>query len=240
MASDFPHPPLILMNMVVAVINDREHDVQISQYSQRVVEAGGVPMLMPSIENEEMFSALLDVADGCVLIGGPDYDPALYGEKPHPETGLSRLRPTCDIAFCRALLKRDLPVLGICAGCQLLNIVAGGKLVQHVENHRKTTHPAKVTAEGFFARALGRHPGDEIVVNSFHHQVVDPGHLGAGMVVSGEAHDGTVEAIEMPGERLVLGVQFHPERMDDLGPRFFGQLVEEAERYRRGRKSVKG
>ena len=97
-----------------------------------------------------------------------------------------------------------------------------------------------MTAEGFFARALGRHPGDEIVVNSFHHQVVDPGHLGAGMVVSGEAHDGTVEAIEMPGERLVLGVQFHPERMDDLGPLFFGQLVEEAERYRRGRKSGKG
>ena len=232
MAGDFPHPPLILMNMAVAVVNDRENDVQISQYSQRVVEAGGVPMLMPSIEDGEVFAALLDAADGCVLIGGPDYDPRLYGEEAHPETSLSRLRPTCDIAFCRELLKRDLPVLGICAGCQLLNIAAGGKLVQHVENHRKTTHSAKVTVEGFFARALGRHPGNEIVVNSFHHQVVDPGHLGAGLVVSAEAYDGTVEAIEIPGERLVLGVQFHPERMDDFGPLFFGQLVEAARLHR--------
>ena len=232
MASDFPHRPLILMNMAVAVLNDRENDVQISQYSQRVVQAGGVPMLMPSIEDVEVFAALLDAADGCVLIGGPDYDPRLYGEEAHPETSLSRLRPTCDIAFCRELLKRDLPVLGICAGCQLLNIAAGGKLVQHVENHRKTTHPAKVTAEGFFARALGRHPGDTVVVNSFHHQVVDAGHLGAGLVVSAEAYDGTVEAIEIPGPRLVLGVQFHPERMDDLGPLFFGQLVQEARLHR--------
>ena len=238
MASVFPHPPLILMNMAVAVVNDRENDVQISQYSQRVVQAGGVPMLMPSIENAGMFSALLDVADGCVLIGGPDYNPALYGEKAHPETSLSRLRPTCDIAFCREVLKRGLPVLGICAGCQLLNIAAGGKLVQHVENHRKTTHSAKVTAEGFFARALGGHVGDEIVVNSFHHQVVDPGHLGAGLVVSAEAHDGTVEAIEIPGERMVLGVQFHPERMDDLGPLFFGELVKQAALYGQGPKKL--
>ncbi len=234
MPNDFAHPPLILMNMTVALVNDRENDVQISQYSQRVVEAGGIPMLMPSIENGEVFAALLDAADGCVLIGGPDYDPALYGEEPRPETDLRRLRPTCDAAFCRELLKRDLPVLGICAGCQLLNIAAGGKLVQHVEGHRNTAHPARVTAEGFFARALGKRPGDEIAVNSFHHQVVDPGHLGAGLVVSAEAHDGTVEAIEMPGARMVLGVQFHPERMDDLAPLLFGQLVEQADRHRRG------
>lgn len=235
MASDFSHPPLILMNMTVAVVNNRENDVQISQYSQRVVDAGGIPMLMPSIEDGEVFAALLDAADGCVLIGGPDYDPALYGEKPHPETAMTRLRPTCDLAFCRELLKRDLPVLGICAGCQLLNIAAGGKLVQHVEKHRDTTHMARVTADGFFARALDRRPGDEITVNSFHHQVVDPAHLGAGLVVSAEAYDGTVEAIEAPGSRMVLGVQFHPERMDDLAPLFFGQLVQQADLYR-GRK----
>lgn len=223
------------MNMTVAVVNNRENDVQISQYSERVVQAGGVPMLMPSIENAEMFSALLDAADGCVLIGGPDYDPRLYGEKPHPKTGMTRLRPTFDFVFCQELLKRDLPVLGICAGCQLLNIAAGGKLIQHIENHRETTHPAKVVADGFFARALGKHPGDEITVNSYHHQVVDPGHLGTGMFVSSEAYDGTVEAIEIPGDRMVLGVQFHPERMDDLAPRLFGQLVEQADLYRRAR-----
>ncbi len=225
------------MNMTVEMVKDRECEVQVSRYSERVVQAGGVPVLMPSIENGEMFSTLLDTADGCVLIGGPDYDPHLYGEEPQPETG-TRLRPTCDFVFCRELLKRDLPVLGICAGCQLLNIAAGGKLIQHVESHRNTTHAAKVTAEGFFARALGKRPGDEITVNSYHHQVVDPAHLGTGMFVSAEAYDGTVEAIEMPGERMVLGVQFHPERMDDLAPKLFGQLIAEAEQYRRERETV--
>ncbi len=232
MASDFPHPPLILMNMTVEVVKDRECEVQVSRYSERVVQAGGVPLLMPSIANGGMFSARRDLADGCRLIGGPDYAPHLSGEEPRPETG-ARLRPTCDFTFCRELLKRDLPVLGICAGCQLLNIAAGGKLIQHVENHRNTTHASKVTAEGFFARAMEKQPGDEIVVNSYHHQVVDPAHLGVGMFVSAEAYDGTVEAIEMPGERMVLGVQFHPERMDDLAPKLFGKLVEQANLYRR-------
>lgn len=232
MANDLKRP-LILMNMTVAVVNGRESDLQISSYSERVVQAGGIPMLMPSIENREVFSALLDAADGCVLIGGPDYDPRLYGESPHPETGLTRLRPTCDFAFCRELLKRDIPVLGICAGCQLINIAAGGKLIQHVENHRETTHRSFVTAEGFFARALEKHPGGEVIVNSFHHQTVDPEHLGAGLFVSSKAYDGTVEAIELKGERMVLGVQFHPERMDDLAPRIFGELVGQADRHRR-------
>ena len=226
-------PPLILMNMTVATVKDRECDVQMSQYSERVVQAGGIPMLMPSIENAEMFAVLLDVADGCVLIGGGDYDPRLYGEEPLPETSLERKRPTCDIVFCRELLKRDLPVLGICAGCQLLNIAAGGKLVQHIEGHRNTVHPATVTGNGFFARALGKGVGDKITVNSFHHQVIDPARLGAGFEITATAYDRSVEAVELPGERMVLGVQFHPERMDDLAPRLFGLIVTEAAAHRK-------
>jgi gamma-glutamyl-gamma-aminobutyrate hydrolase PuuD len=127
-------PPVILLNMAVDVIKNRENEVIISQYVQRVSDSGAVPMLIPSIEKEENIETLLDIADGVVLIGGRDYDPADFGELPHPEAGRDRLRPHFDIAFGKAVLKRRMPVLGICAGCQLLNIVSGGKLIQHLDN----------------------------------------------------------------------------------------------------------
>ena len=232
-------PPRILLNMAVDVMNGREVEVLISQYSDRVSASGAVPVLCPSIERPELIESLLDIADGVLLIGGRDYDPRSYGEEPHPETVMTRMRPNFDLVFARAALHRELPILGICAGCQLLNIVTGGKLIQHLGNaqeHRGgTLHTATVTAPGFFCRALGAAPGAEVTVNSFHHQAVDPEHLGAGLCITGVAFDGTVEAVEIPGERMVLGVQFHPERMDDLGPGIFALLVAEARKGRTGR-----
>ena len=223
--------PRILLNMAVDVVNDRECEVLISQYAGRVSDSGAVPVLMPSIEKAELIESLLDIADGVLLIGGKDYDSRYYGEKPHPETNLERKRPHFDLAFALAALRRDVPILGICAGCQLLNIVTGGKLIQHLDNtsaHRFTTHGATVTDRGFFSRALELAPGAALTVNSFHHQAVDPERLGAGFRITGRAFDGSVEAIEIPGPRMVLGVQFHPERMDDIGPAFFSLLAEEA------------
>ena len=93
------------------------------------------------------------MADGVLLIGGRDYDPADYGEAVHPETVMNRLRPHFDIAFGKAVLERQMPVLGICAGCQLINIITGGKLIQHLDNtveHRKGVfHQAKIIFDGF-------------------------------------------------------------------------------------------
>ena len=110
--------------------------------------------------------------------------------------------------------------------------MTGGKLIQHLDNAEKHTkgvfHAATVTAPGAFGRALGGGVGSRVTVNSFHHQSVDPEHLGAGICVTAVAFDGSVEAIEMPGPRMVLGVQFHPERMDELGSGFFAHLAEEA------------
>ncbi len=227
--------PVILLNMAVDIINDRENEVIISQYVQRVSDSGAVPMLIPSIEKEENIETLLDIADGVLLIGGRDYDPADFGELPHPETVRNRMRPHFDITFGKAVLKRKMPVLGICAGCQLLNIVSGGKLIQHLDNaekHRKGVfHSAKILCDGFFAEALGKSANDEIIVNSFHHQAVAPYCPGKGVKVTAEAFDGSIEAIEFEGERMVLGVQFHPERMDDIGPGFFSLLKSEAEKY---------
>ena len=231
MANGNSRLPRILLNMAVDVVNNRECEVLISQYADRVSDSGAIPMLMPSIEKKELIESLLDIADGVILIGGKDYDPRLFGEKPHPETNLSRKRPHFDFAFATAALRRDVPILGICAGCQLLNIITGGNLIQHLDNtpeHRFTTHGATVTDSGFFSRALGLAPGSALTVNSFHHQAVDPDRLGTGIRITGRAFDGTVEAIELPGPRMVLGVQFHPERMDDIGPSFFSLIREEA------------
>lgn len=223
--------------MAVDIINNRENDVIISQYVQRVSDSGAVPMLIPSIEKMENIETLLDIADGVLLIGGRDYDPADYGEKPHPETMMNRMRPHFDITFGTEVLRRKMPVLGICAGCQLLNIVSGGKLIQHLDNaveHKGgVEHSAVIVQDGFFAKALGKSAGDKVTVNSFHHQALSPANLGNGFKITAKAFDGTIEAIELEGGRMVLGVQFHPERMDDIGPGFFELLKSEAEKYRR-------
>ena len=224
--------PRILLNMAVGELNKREIEYLNSEYAWRVSVAGAVPVLSPSIERLELIESLLDVADGVLLIGGKDYDPRSYGEEPHSETAMTRKRPNFDLVFARAALRRDLPILGICAGCQLLNIVTGGKLIQHLGNAERhlsgVTHAVTVTYPGFFSRAVGAAAGSQVTVNSFHHQAVDPEHLGDGIRITGTAFDGTVEAIEMPGGRMVLGVQFHPERMDDLGPGIFALLAAEA------------
>ena len=225
--------PRILLNMAVGHYMDRECEQIISSYVQRVSDAGSVPFLIPSLEKEENIDSLLDIADAVVLIGGKDYPAEFYGEENHPETKLDRMRPFFDIAFARKVLQRDIPVLGICAGCQLLNIVTGGKLIQHLPNAAKhtggTSHRATVSRDGFFARATGIKAGESLTVNSFHHQALDPEHIGNGLIITARAYDGSVEAVEMPGKKMVLGVQFHPERMDDLAPKIFDYLTAMAE-----------
>ncbi len=224
--------PVILLNTAVDLHNGRECEILISQYAARVSDAGGVPMLMPSIEKEEIIHTLLDRADGVLLIGGKDYPPSFYGETAHPATQTTRMRPHFDLAFACAALQSELPVFGICAGCQLLNIALGGKLIQHLGNAEAhtdgATHPATIVRDGFFARAAGKKTGDAVTVNSFHHQAVDPAYLGNGLVVTATAFDGSVEAVEMPGPRMIAGVQFHPERMDDLAPLIFRSFIAEA------------
>ena len=92
-------------------------------------------------------------------------------------------------------------------------------------------HWAKITADGFFARAVGKNCGETLTVNSFHHQALNKNFIGKDLQITAEAFDGTVEAVEIPGERMVLGVQFHPERMDDLAPGIFGLLIEQARNF---------
>jgi putative glutamine amidotransferase len=149
--------------------------------------------------------------DGLLLAGGSDIDPALYRAMRQPETGEpDRDRDSLETMLLREALERDLPVLAICRGLQLLNVALGGTLVQHIEGHRHReqpdVHPITIASHSRLRSIL---EVDEFVVNSRHHQCVD--RVASGLVVVARAPDNVVEALELPGKRFVLAVQWHPE-----------------------------
>jgi gamma-glutamyl-gamma-aminobutyrate hydrolase PuuD len=152
-------------------------------------------------------SESLDSVRGIVLTGGTDVDPSLYGQERHPRTDEpDRERDDYESAVLRDALSRDTPVLAICRGMQLLNVVLGGTLLQHVENHKGTVHDV--------VRAGVPEAGERITVNSRHHQAV--GELGRGLVVTGrDPADGVIEEVRLPDRKFVVGVQWHPEEMPD-------------------------
>jgi putative glutamine amidotransferase len=187
------------------------------EYVSALVEAGAVPLLLPPIGGGGQAVAAVAALDALVLSGGADVEPARYGAVPHPRT--ARCRPDRDrweIALLEAALERDLPVLGICRGAQLLNVALGGTLRQHVpddvghEGHGPAADGYGAVAAELDPAALpGRVLGPSVEVSCHHHQSVDA--LGRGVTVTGRAADGTVEAIEVPLRPFVCGVQWHPE-----------------------------
>jgi putative glutamine amidotransferase len=209
-------------------------------YSRAVQAAGAVALLLPpDDEAAQQPDELLDLVDGLMLAGGCDVDPASYGARPHAETsGTWPERDRFELALTHRAIERELPVLGICRGMQLLNVATGGTLLQHVpeqvghEDHRHTPgqfsdHEVRLEEGSLAARAVG---ADTTAVKSHHHQGVDQ--LGEGLVATGwSSTDGIVEAIEMEGRPYALGVLWHPEQ--DERSRVVGSLVEAA-RERKG------
>jgi putative glutamine amidotransferase len=206
-------------------------------YVRAVERAGGVPVLIPPSGDVD---ETLDRVDGVVFSGGSDLDPELYGEEAHAETvGVVRERDDFELRLMRAALARDLPVLAICRGSQVLNVALGGSLEQHVPDrvhtdvHKQTPgvfadHDVAVRAETRLASILGeRHD-----VKSHHHQGFD--RIGEGLVESARAPDGTLEALEDPSRRFTLGVLWHPEEGEDMA--LFEALVAEAGSYALARK----
>jgi putative glutamine amidotransferase len=192
-------------------------------YLKAIEEAGGLPVVMPPM-GEDAIEPLLDRLDGICLSGGPDLDPALYEAKPHPELG--PIEPELDrfeLAIAARADAREMPILAICRGTQALNIVRGGALHQHLPDistefaHRQTvastepSHPVAVDPDSQLAEAIGGTEVDLADVNSFHHQAID--RLGEGLRISAKAPDGTVEAIEDPSRRFLIGVQWHAETL---------------------------
>lgn len=147
-----------------------------------------------------------DAYDAVLLAGGNDIDPAYYGQSPDPRLGpLDPPRDVYELDIAWAALERDLPILAICRGMQLLNVACGGTLHQHIDGHRDVFHPVLAQPTSRLAHITGQ---SAFEVNSRHHQALDQ--LGDGLVAT--AHSGEIiEAAEMPGRRFVLAVQWHPE-----------------------------
>jgi gamma-glutamyl-gamma-aminobutyrate hydrolase PuuD len=202
-----------------------------------VERAGGRALLVPPSEDgvEETLQAL----DGLLFSGGSDLDPGLYHQEPHEETfGIHEARDRAELALLEAALERDMPVLAICRGSQVLNVARGGDLVQHLpevvgdEKHKHTPGTFAdhdVTLEE--GTRLGSLLGDHAPVKSHHHQGI--GRIGEGLRVAAHAEDGTVEAVEDPDRRFAVGVLWHPEAGEDA--RLFEELVREAAEYRAAR-----
>src|SRR5438046_5423200 len=208
-----------------------------SAYVNAIERAGGRPLLVPP--SEEGIDETLDALHGIVFSGGSDLDPETYGQDPHPETtGVAPERDRAELALLEAALERDLPVLAVCRGSQVLNVARGGDLHQHLpelvghDDHKHTPgefsdHDVELVAETRLQRLLG----ERAPVKSHHHQGFN--RLGEGLVEAAYAEDGTIEAVEAPSRRFALGVLWHPEAGEDL--KLFEELVREARDYRASR-----
>jgi putative glutamine amidotransferase len=204
-------------------------------YSLAVQRAGATALLLPPDDTvAESPDQVLDLLDGLVLAGGSDVDPGSYGARPHPRTGTTwPERDRFELALAHRAIERDLPLLGICRGMQILNVARGGTLVQHLpdatgdDRHCHTPgafsdHVVRLEPGSLAERSVG---GERTEVKSHHHQAI--GELGEGLTPSGWSEpDGLVEAVELPERRHVLGVLWHPE--EDVRSRVIGRLVEEA------------
>jgi len=206
-------------------------------YVEAIEAAGGRALLVPP--SRVGIDETLDALDGLLLSGGSDLDPDLYGAEAHPETnGVRPDRDAGELALLAAALERDMPVLAVCRGSQVLNVALGGDLVQHLpevvgdDKHKHTPgvfadHDVDVDPDS----RLGSLIGDRAPVKSHHHQGF--GRIGAGLRTVAQAEDGTIEAVEQPGKRFALGVLWHPEAGEDR--RLFEELVREAAEYRAAR-----
>jgi putative glutamine amidotransferase len=207
-------------------------------YVSAVERAGGRALLVPP--GSDAVEETLDALDGLLLSGGADLDPATYRAESHPKTGgVREKRDRAELALLTGALARDMPVLAVCRGSQVLNVARGGDLVQHLpelvgdERHREvhgefSDHDVDVEP----GTRLGSLLGDHAPVKSSHHQGF--GRIGDGLVVTARAEDGTIEGVEDPSKRFALGVLWHPEEGEDGA--LFRALVDAAQAYRAERR----
>lgn len=214
-------------------------------YIDAIINAGGVPIVLPITGDETIWRDFYEHCDGFLFAGGNDIDPKRYGQKKSRKTkAVSAFRDAQEFGLMGHVLAGDKPVLAICRGMQLLNIACGGTLFQHIpeqlpeaEDHEKSTsekdtrhlaHTLQLKLGTKLAGYVGTGP---LSTNTHHHQAVDK--VGEGLVETAWAADGIIEGIELPGERFVIGVQSHPESLEsDAEPRWaklFAAFVKAAE-----------
>ncbi len=205
-------------------------------YVEVVCEAGGIPIPVGCIKEEEVLREYVERVDGFLFIGcAKDYPPESYGEARRPDLDVCHERRySTDFSLAKLVLADGMPVLGICGGMQLISIVLGGKVIQHLEtaefhkacpDKEEREHYIDILPETVLARSV---KSTRILVNSSHHQAVRPQHVGRKLRVVAKADDGVIEAVESVEGRFLMGVQWHPERIRNAEhtKMLFGAFVE--------------
>ena len=205
-------------------------------YCDQIVRAGGVPMVLPPVDDAEVLINMLEGIDGLVLTGGADYNPLWYGEQPEKELHtINSTRDLPELLLTRLAFNRQIPILGICRGVQTMAIALGGNLVQDLKTTLKhgqdaprseATHSVTIT-EGSTLYGLY---GQETFVNSFHHQAVKD--CGSHLHVVATAPDGVIEAVESTEQKALMGVQWHPEWMGGEGLKLFEWLTQRSREFK--------
>lgn len=207
-------------------------------YSNIVTKSGGIPIFLPCCAD---VNELLDVIDGLIIPGGDeDINPKFYGQEiMSDKIKINDERASFELALVKGAIERDMPVFGICNGLQVINVVLGGTLIQHIPdthqsdiNHEQPapknipTHPVIIENDTLFA-SLSDVPTVEI--NTTHHQAIDK--IGSGLKVSARAPDGIIEAIESPTHKFLVGVQWHSEYVNtELDIQLFKRFIEESKK----------
>ncbi|MFA6208027.1 MAG: gamma-glutamyl-gamma-aminobutyrate hydrolase family protein [Candidatus Obscuribacterales bacterium] len=224
-----------------------------ARYLDAIAKAGGIALLVPPMSASEL-AQVLPSLDGMLMIGGDDYPPASYGQKTEDKTSvMAPARSQFDMLVVRTVLAQPpMPYLGICAGSQVLNIGSGGELIQDIPTAKPDSKVAHSGKNGWQGNAAGSHvvtlsPGSKLAaiysgnsgnssnsmafaVPTSHHQCVSK--LGKDLKVAATTEDGVTEAVEVPGDRFVVGVQWHPERDFERNGVLFAELVKQARAYR--------
>jgi len=235
--------PLIGINLDIKPGPPEEACIQ-TTYTDAISKSGGIPILLPPMPDEDLAQALQRL-DGIMLIGGLDYCPSLYKESPDATVELAcPRRQQFDLSILRLALKQvDMPLLGVCAGAQLLNIELGGSLVQDIKTSFADSHVEHSSSNGWKV-GFNKHdvilhkdsiisalfPSERFAVPTSHHQSVKD--LGRGLKVTALADDGVIEAIELINSTFVVGVQWHPERDYQTNKPLFDRLISAARERR--------
>lgn len=211
-----------------------------NDYIVSVVKAGGIPVVIPVIEDEELIREQIKNVDGVIISGGYDVNPLCYGDEPHEKLGfIYPKRDKFDICAVKVAYELEKPMLGICRGNQILNVAFGGTLYQDMSliegayiKHTQESQPGSIGHSVCIEKGTKLYDifkGD-VVTNSFHHQAIK--NVADGFIVGASSKDGVVEAIEKDGEAFVMGIQWHPEMMTAAGDenmvKIFRKLVEES------------
>lgn len=209
-------------------------------YINAIKRAGGIPLCIPYLD-EETVDSVMDSLNGVLLIGGYDVNPLIYGQEPHPKLGMViDERDQSEILMAKKAFERKMPLLGICRGEQVMNVAFGGTLyqdidtqVEHVLKHTQASmrHELTHTVELFPSKLQQIIGQDSILTNSFHHQAVDA--IASGFLLNARTKDGVVEGIEHPEHPYCIGVQWHPEGLqnDEPSDKLFKSFIEAAIHY---------